>query len=55
VVLVLSGLTSSPQIPLKERNIAPFYKSEKEGLARHQWLMPVILVTQEAEIRKVAV
>jgi hypothetical protein len=31
--------------------LVPFFKI----LARHQWLMPVILATQEAEIRRIIV
>jgi hypothetical protein len=30
-------------------------KEEPLERARHQWLMPVILATQEAEIRRIAV
>jgi hypothetical protein len=30
-------------------------KKKKEHLAKHWWLMPVILATREAEIRKIAV
>jgi hypothetical protein len=29
--------------------------SKKQRIARHQWLTPVILTTQEAEIRRMAV
>jgi hypothetical protein len=31
------------------------YKTKELGLAGHLWLMPVILVTQEAEVRKITV
>jgi hypothetical protein len=30
-------------------------KKKKRRVARHQWLMPVILATQEAEIRRIEV
>jgi hypothetical protein len=29
--------------------------NKKEKVARHRWLMPVILATQEAEIRRITV
>jgi hypothetical protein len=30
-------------------------KKKRRRVARHQWLMPVILATQEAEIRRIEV
>jgi hypothetical protein len=30
-------------------------RDKNKNLARHQWLMPVILATQEAEIRRIAI
>jgi hypothetical protein len=35
--------------------LIPCTVKKKKIDARHQWLMPVILATQEAEIRRIAV
>jgi hypothetical protein len=36
-------------------NFRTFSSPQKEALAGHQWLVPVILATQEAEMRRIAV
>jgi hypothetical protein len=48
-------LVSHQTISLQHFHIKPKKKYEETILARCQWLTPVILTTQESEIRRIAV
>jgi hypothetical protein len=50
---ILFGEATSTQLALKF--LTKFQGSRNKIYARYQWLIPVILVTQDAEIRKVMV
>jgi energy-converting hydrogenase Eha subunit A len=49
--IVLEVLTTT--IRKKKKLKVPILKRKKQ--ARHQWLTPIILATQEAEIRRIVV
>jgi hypothetical protein len=43
------------QSSLKKMNKKKRRQKKEKTVAGHQWLMPIMLATQEAEIRKIAV
>jgi hypothetical protein len=48
---------SNPELPAKPSDTEPMWSCAPEGftLARHWWLTPVILATQEAQIRRITI
>jgi hypothetical protein len=50
--LVFNGLVLNPHNSKKKKKKK---KEEEEEKSQHQWLTPIILPTQEAEIRRIEV
>jgi hypothetical protein len=49
------GPELNPSITKGKKKIPNTKKKKKKDWARRQWLMPIILPTQEAEIRRISV